>query len=193
MTALNPSTPSAVLHAAYPVNMEGMCSWKCVYIMKFCVIKPLFFHNDSLKWRCTPIVLYCGILLHFSHSCWLVTVSHATLCSIKCINFKSLKAHHYMFQPMWSSSNTHTQNCEDYLLPSEMLWDYQSINLLLNYLIRLCPLNPRFLGHRLIQVHLKLLPTVIYTLLKFLLILLLLLILFNTPPPTQQLVSGWGV
>jgi hypothetical protein len=35
---------------------------------------------------------------------------------------------------------------------------------------------------RLIHVHLKLLPTVIYTLLRFPLIQLLLLILFNNPP-----------
>jgi predicted membrane protein len=42
------------------------------------------------------------------------------------------------------------------------------------------------MGHRLIQVHLKLLPTVIYTLLRFPLILLILLILFNTPPPRHS-------
>jgi hypothetical protein len=48
------------------------------------------------------------------------------------------------------------------------------------------------MGHRLIQVHLKLLPAVIYTLLRFPLILLLLLILFNTLPATHQLVLGWG-
>jgi hypothetical protein len=40
------------------------------------------------------------------------------------------------------------------------------------------------MGHRLIQVHLKLLPTVIYTLLKF--VLILLLIIFNTPPPRHS-------
>jgi hypothetical protein len=48
------------------------------------------------------------------------------------------------------------------------------------------------MGHRLIQVHLKLLPTVIHTLLRFLLIVLLLLILFNTPrhSPTSLGMGG---
>jgi hypothetical protein len=35
---------------------------------------------------------------------WLVTVTCATLCSKEFINFKHLKVHHCMFQPMWSSS-----------------------------------------------------------------------------------------
>jgi hypothetical protein len=40
----------------------------------------------------------------FFSLCRLFTASRATLCSVKFINFKSLKVHRYIFRAIWSSS-----------------------------------------------------------------------------------------
>jgi hypothetical protein len=73
--------------------------------------------------------------------------------------------------------------------PSKYCWN--SINqyiLLLNYIIRLCPINPWFYGAQTNTSPLKTTAYIIYTLLRF-----LLLILFNTLPrhsPTSLGVGG---
>jgi hypothetical protein len=74
----------------------------------------------------------------------------------------------------------------------ELITGLQSINLLLNCIIRLCPLNPRFYGA---QTNTSPLKTTAYGYLdttKISLNLLLLLILFNTPrhSPTSLGVGG---